>query len=492
MADYSSLWNFGNDSSSTAAGLTADLMNQWAMRHANAAAYRNLLKAQETGEIKQGSYYKDILSDKLFNDYYDTTTGKVTQATYAPDPATTASIDSELTAGEHLDNMRRLALAAIGNPGSLTSIHYDMFELMRQAIASNLVTGSPNEMEIVLEEARGASVGADYHAEILETDQTFTIAGPDGEVDYVFAAGTSLEDIIAAINADAATTGVTAEYAFNDDTFSIVLTTSDTGAETFIRVDQTAGDLFAAAGTSVSARGADEVRGTAEIEASGVDTIAAMAVGVYTGVLFEDQTFTITGASGSQQFSFAKGTTVEEMVQAINDASETLGITAEVIYNSAGEAEGFGLAAEKAGTGQFVQVTQEKGSLFAAEGKSVKVTGSSIDGSGDGPGITSLSDLGRVTINGVTYSFADLARGGSASLEVNPNAALAVIDQALQDIYSGRAEIAGFDPSSTYLSYVSGSYVAAASTNALEIGNYGSDALTDWINQYVRNGETLP
>ncbi len=133
---------------------------------------------------------------------------------------------------------------------------------------------------------------------------------------------------------------------------------------------------------------------------------------------------------------------------------------------------------------------QEKGSLFAAEGKTVSVAGSSIDEKkADGPAINDISDLGKVSIDGVTYSFADLRQGGKASLANNPDAALAVLDQTLRDIYEGRAEVKGFNPADLYIPGLEGGAGSRAPTNAFEYGNYGSDAMTNWISKYMPEEE---
>ena len=491
--DYSTLWNqqlLNNANSllgtnNKVGALSGDLLQQWAMRGANSAAYRKLLEAQKTGEIKQDKHYSDLMSDRFFNDNYDPKTGKVTKPTYTPDSASQPTVNNELTPGEVLDDMRRLALAAINNPDGLNSTHYSLFEQMYNKIASNLVksSGDKDTTEVV-EEATLASVmqKTDFH--LLTEDQNFTVAGSKGEKNYNFGTGSSLNDIVAAINADSGETGVKASLEKNSDgVYEITLTSTDTGKDSTVRVDQNQGDLFTTAGQSLSAKGTDALTKEAETVATSDDSQAAIAAGVYTGVLFSDQSFTISGAKGSKDFSFAKGTSVEDVAAAINAAAGELGVSAEVIRNGAGEAEGIGLLAEKAGSGQYIQVTQKEGDLFANAGKTVKVTGSSSKS--DGAAIQSLSDLGQVSINGKTYSFADIGPGGSASLANNPDAALAVLDQALRDIYEGRAQIKGFNPDENPMpNVVPGT--PAASTNVLENGNWGSTAINNWVSKYLK------
>lgn len=471
------------------AGISGDLLNQWAMLGANSKAYKALLEAEKTGSVKQNQNYSELLSDKYFNDYYDSSTGKLTKPTYTPSTNNTPEIDKESTSGDVLNDMRTLALAAIKNPNSLTSTHYDFFEKMRASIASSLVTGgNSGSTSVTTKEAGAATVAKKVDYRLITDDQSFTVAGNKGEKTYNFASGASLEDVVAAINADSGDTGVKAELAESEGgKYEIKLTSATTGTDAFVRVDQGVGDLFAAAGGSISGKGTAPVTEEAEEVATGTDSQAAMAVGLYTGKLFGDQTFTIQGRDGAETFSFEAGATAEDIAKAINDKSAGIGVTAEVIYNGAGEAEGIGLLASKAGTGHYIQVKQDKGDMFAAEGKTVSVAGSSIDTkNADGPAISNLNDLGKVHINGETFSFADLVQGGKASLSKNPDAALAVLDQAIKDIYDGKAELKGFDPTTVYMPGLAVNDAAKSSTNTMEIYNYGSDAMSSWLNKYVK------
>jgi hypothetical protein len=203
--------------------------------------------------------------------------------------------------------------------------------------------------------------------------------------------------------------------------------------------------------------------------------------------LFDDQTFIVQGARGSEEFSFKRGDSAERIVDGINAASGKTGVTAELIRGASGGVEAIGLLADRAGSGQYVQVSQSQGDLFANAGKTVAVAGASPDtGETGAPVITNLADLGQASLDGVAYSFADLAPGGKASPERNPDAALAVIDQALRDIHAGRAVIEGFDPETLHIPGLTASNPGAqASSNVLEINNYGSDAMREWIARYT-------
>ncbi len=483
---------FGSPANSSIAGISGDLLQQWAMLGANSKAYDKMLQAEKSGTLKQNSYYTELLSDKYFNDYYDPETKKVKKATYTPQASQPNGLEiaEEDTSGDILGDMRSLALAAASNPKSLNSAHYDFFEKMRANIASNLVTKAEDRVTVTDKEAQPAKIEKDFDYRLLVDDQSFVVAGKKGEKTYNFGAGTSIEEIAAAINADSADTGVRAEFVETDDGKQrITLTSADTGKDAFVRVDQTRGDLFAESGKSLAAAGKDPVEKKAEETASGEKTQAAIAAGLYTGKTFEDIAFTLAGTEGSKSFSFEQGATAEDIVAAINEASEDTGVRAEVIKNALGEVEGIGLLAAKAGRGNYIQVKQDKGSLFTQEGKMVNVEGSTLNTDGEdegGPAITSEEDLGKVSIDGVTYSFADLAPGGKASLANNPEAALAVLDKTLSDIYNGRAQIEGFDSSTMYMRPSDRDTGRDDSTNAFEYGNFGSDAMSNWIGKYAR------
>jgi hypothetical protein len=145
--DYSSLINQMRTDTANAifgtgqkiAGIDTSLIQQWNMLGANSAAYRKLLAAQETGEIKQNTNYQDIASDKYLNDNYDTDTGTYVRPAYVLQTPETYVMDAATETSDTLENMRRLALAAINSPDGLNQIHYDLFDQMRLAIAGSLV-----------------------------------------------------------------------------------------------------------------------------------------------------------------------------------------------------------------------------------------------------------------------------------------------------------------------------------------------------------------
>ncbi|MCC8117072.1 MAG: hypothetical protein LIP18_08005, partial [Planctomycetes bacterium] len=245
----------------------------------------------------------------------------------------------------------------------------------RATIANGPTTPPPTHTtDGVTEEAKAAVVDTaiDYH--LLTDDEAFTVAGKDGEITCRFGSGDAIEDIAAKITADSDTHGVKASVVEGEDgAKTLRLESLEKGADHLIRVDQKVGSLFTDAGRSVSAKGKDEVKELKDNTASSEKTQAAMAAGLWSGKTFEDVAFTITGPKGEASYSFEKGTEGLDIVKAINDRSAETGVTAELIRNSAGEIEGIGLLTESAGTGNNIRVDQDKGNLFAAEGRAASV-----------------------------------------------------------------------------------------------------------------------
>lgn len=478
-------------------GMDGNIIQQWQMLRANSAAYRRLLAAEETGTVKQGNQPVELLSDRYFNDNYNPETKELVRPTYKPDDTVTPTVDSKATAGDNLDSMRRIALAAMSSSGSLNPVHYDLFEQLRASIANNLQkTSTPSDSSTsTTTDPAAATLSRDISAFRLLTDeQSFTVAGKAGEVKYTFGVGASWDDVASAINADSDKTGVKAEIVKDEsgNPAQLKLTSAGTGKDSFIRVDQTTGSVFAAPGASASAVGADGKTSGSSTAATSDQAKAAMAVGVPGATLDKDQTFTVAGNYGSQQFTFAAGTSVESIVDAINGATTKTGVAAQLIQNANGDITGIGLLSDKGGSGQYVQVAQKDGDLFAAKGQTVKAQGKNTGTNVDGTSINNVYDLGRVDINGKSYSFADLGPGGAASLDKNPDVALAIIDQAMRDIYSGKAKVAGFDISdkdnAVYIPKESDNknVINNTASNTQILGGLHLDDLKSWLSSYAR------
>lgn len=247
---------------------------------------------------------------------------------------------------------------------------------------------------------------------------------------------------------------------------------------------------------------------TNQAERANVSANAAEINVAPVSTLANAQEFTVSGANGSQEFSFAAGDSLNDVISQINDASSSTGVTAYGIRDAADNIVGVRLASNEYGSSQSVTVEQETGDLFATAGTTttdagqdltVSVNGQTITGdglnvsvngqfSGDlrfnesvaqtgydqatltNAGATSmelrggmqfqlgesggtenlgiqdmsLHNLGKVTVGDKTYSMADLFSGGSASLSSNPEIAAKVIEQAIKDVSGARADIGAY------------------------------------------------
>ncbi|MDR1613103.1 MAG: hypothetical protein LBT97_10045 [Planctomycetota bacterium] len=250
-----------------------------------------------------------------------------------------------------------------------------------------------------------AYLEADFGAAELATAQEFSIAGADGARTFAFAAGTAIEDMAAQINSATGSTGVEA-YAIRDQgagATALRIASNAYGSEAFVRVEQRTGDAFAAPGTTRVDYGQDA---NLTINGTGVTTnglAANVQTGDFTGrIAFNAEG--LNGATGIAQTGYGQ----DELVNADADRQAT-------INNIAG---GMQLQLGGGGGGQ----NRETVSL----------------------GNYNPATLGRVTVDGESYSLNDLYSGGRASLANNPEIAMRVIDQAISDVAAGRADIGAY------------------------------------------------
>ena len=129
----------------TLAGMDPAVIQQLSMLGANSTAYRRLLEAEKTGTVRQNVNYGELMSDRYRNDNYNPETGALVKPVYTPKASPTPTLDMAADAGNVLDSLRRLALAAVRDSDALNQTHYDMFSHLAQAISSNVVNASPAE-----------------------------------------------------------------------------------------------------------------------------------------------------------------------------------------------------------------------------------------------------------------------------------------------------------------------------------------------------------
>lgn len=236
----------------------------------------------------------------------------------------------------------------------------------------------------------------------LAEAQSFTLTGSTGATQtFSFSAGASFEEMAEVINARADETGVQA-YAINDagsGATGLRLASAEYGSSQSLRLTQTDGSLFAPTGNTATASGQDAVL-----------TIDGQRV-TGDGLTFQVDTGRMTGT-----LAFREGSPAATTIAQTGYDQDTLTDADTARAVSLGEIKG----------GMQLQLGEGAGSQTR--------THAGIQGAG-------LSDLGRVTVEGKTYSMADLMSGGAASLASNPELAMRVIDQAIADVSMQRAQI---------------------------------------------------
>ena len=285
------------------------------------------------------------------------------------------------------------------------------------------------------------------------------------------------------------------------------------------------GNILSNTGTSIA-----NVSGTAsrEVNVNYSGDTAAQTEKAYIEADFNSPTtataqeFIVTGAEGGRTFTFAAGTTVEQMAEQINSAAGSTGVNAYAVRDQGSGATMLRLVSSEYGSNASVKVDQLEGSAFAAKGGTVvdygqdakiDVNGSSVTTQGlvasisngdlnariafneGDPNATTIAQtgydqdnltdaataqnakitnitggmqlqlsegaggqnrenvslgnynpamLGQIVQDGKTYSINDLWGGGAASLANDPALALKIIDQAIADVASGRANIGAY------------------------------------------------
>lgn len=253
-------------------------------------------------------------------------------------------------------------------------------------------------------QAEKAHLEADFGGSTLGTAQEFTVTGASGAQTFSFAAGTSVEDMAAQINASASSTGVNA-YAIRDQgtgATSIRLASEEYGSNASVKVEQRTGDGFAQAGGTAVDYGQD-----ASVSVNGQSiTTQGLTANVATSGL---------NATVKFQVGDAGNTTI---AQTGYDQDELVDATA----------------------GKSARMTNVKGGMQLQLGGG----GGESDRQTVSLGDFNSAALGQVSVDGKTYSINDLFGGGEASLANNPELALKVIDQAISDVASGRANIGAY------------------------------------------------
>jgi flagellin len=234
----------------------------------------------------------------------------------------------------------------------------------------------------------------------LTEDVEFTVTGENGSQNFSFAAGTAISDIADTINNNSESTGITA-YSIQGDT-QLRLTSNEYGASNQISVEQQTGNLFAAEGNTVQDSGQDA---TLQVNGQEVQTDGL-------GAEISNNNF-----SGTLEFN--EGDPAATTIAQTGYDQDTL---------------------TDATASRTAEVGNVSGGMQLQLGEGANASNREVFGLND----MSSNNIGQVEVGGQSYSLADLMSGGTASLANNPEAALAVIDQAISDVSGERARIGAY------------------------------------------------
>jgi flagellin-like hook-associated protein FlgL len=196
----------------------------------------------------------------------------------------------------------------------------------------------------------------------ISSDAVFTLNGSAGSVAFSVTSGESLADVADLINSVSHKTGITAAAAGDN----LALTTVAYGQRATIGIDVSSGSF----NVDGSGRGADaivEING--RVYGGAPSTAASLVHTTANGNLGSATNFTLTGDKGSFNFSFASGSSLQSVADAINQQVSQTGVKATIALNG----KDLVLSTDSAGSSSQVslRVTSGTFAVSAAGGSTV-------------------------------------------------------------------------------------------------------------------------
>jgi flagellin len=376
------------------------------------------------------------------------------------------SLDFITTAGAGYGTVSDLKIdqANLGSTGSI-SVSVEISAAATQALITNAIP---------------AAAAATAATDTIAFDST-------GEVVVTAAtAGAAFEGVTVNFITDAAVTAGQAIATYDSANKQIdVRTNGNTTATVIASAINGLAEFTASANNGAN----DYVAGT---DGTGVLGTLAGGADAVTGILAE-LTVEVSGATGSEVFTFEAGVDADAIVSAINLVSDAIGVEA---VNNAGTVElrstGYGSAAfvdvkvlEEGVGGTFetnLSASRAEGTDIGATVNGVTATGKgntltintssldltmtvadgssasvafTVDGGGAlfqlGPAVVSnqqarigITSLNTARLGGVNGKLFELGKGGAASLENDPNKAALIIEEAIDQVTSLRGRLGAF------------------------------------------------
>lgn len=365
-----------------------------------------------------------------------TTAGSITNNTAGTNPSAAATFALEAVNGQGAD----------GTTGNDTTLNFTRG-------TTGTTTATYDADTNVLNIEVGTDNTVDQIISAINTEGTFTVAsGPTTNGNYIFSdtdlgandpgllggSDGTLDDVLT-ITADATGTelnGATITFATDnsytagqvtaaaDDDGNITITTDNTGTVQLSAVAAAISEIDGVTAT-ISANAGD---GIYDIDNDPAPTDQTFAGGVFGGGLTDDIVFELTGSTGSEVFEFDKGTSLDDIVQAINLVSDATGITAS---DAAGALK---LDSNDYGSKSLVAIdvisegadgTFESGlSSSRANGTDIVATVNGYNASGDGNTLsinTATLDLQLTVDDGSSTDVNFSITGGGALFQLGPD-----------------------------------------------------------------------
>lgn len=350
-----------------------------------------------------------------------TTAGSITNNSAGTNPTAAASFTLEATNGQGADGTagNDTVLNITRGTTGTSSVTFDATnnEL-------NIVVGVGNTIDQVISAIN--SEGTFQASNALNGTSLFSDTDLGAGVDPNLTGGTdgTLDDVLTITADDTGTelNGKTITFA-TDNTYAvgavtasqdettgnITITTRNSGTVALSAVAAAISEIDGLTAT-VSTNNGD---GNYDITNDPAPTAQTFAGGVFGGGLYDDLVFQLTGASGSEVFEFDKGSSLDDIIQAVNLVSDATGVTAS---NAAGalklDSNGYGSKALVA----IEVISEGTDGLFESSLSSDRANGTDIQASVNGYSAT--GDGNTLSINTATLDLQLTVADGS-STDVN-------------------------------------------------------------------------
>lgn len=329
--------------------------------------------------------------------------------------ANQAEVDSALNSIDRIADTTQYAGKKLlnGNAGFETS---NVSTSIEKLSISRVKLGTQESADInykITSAAEFASISVDLGASTLDTDSTIQVTGSEGSQQISFGAGSSLQDIVDAVDALHENTGVTARLDSAANT--IVFSSTEVGGDAFLRIEDIDGngkllgtlDTTTNSVSSVNDKGKD-ISGT-------INGTVAQGVG---------RTLSINTPVFSGSISF--------------DYATSAGTTSAVASNATS-----GITGRDAAQVAPVALPAESQGRFTVESEGLKFQlGAFADPNNqESIGIDNLSTYNLGVQNGRLSS---LKAGGINDVSTNADQAVRIVDEAITDVASTRARLGAF------------------------------------------------